>query len=188
MMLNLSHAPTLETERLLLRLPDERDFEPLADMYADPEVMTYLGGPVAKDITWRTLATFIGHWCLRGYGLFTVVEKQTGDFVGRVGLINPAGWPALEIGWAIRRHYWGVGMATESARAVISHEIPRLRPTRLISLVDERNTASSSVANKLGAIVCGKTEFMGSPTSIFAYSLPDAKLEATGEQQPAPRL
>lgn len=169
MFTQLTDFPTIETERLLLRVPNENDFAALAEMYADPNVMEFLGGPIERDVTWRTLATFIGHWCLLGYGLFSVIEKSSGKFVGRVGLINPDGWPALEIGWAIVSDYWGKGMATESSVAVIEHERARLRPKKLISLVDHRNDRSARVAGKLQGHNCGQTKFLGSPTDIYAY-------------------
>ena len=176
MLTNLELCPQLETDRLLLRLPNESDFEALAAMYADEEVMKFLGGPTPRDTTWRTLATFIGHWCLRGYGLFSVIEKESHNFIGRVGLINPEGWPALEIGWAICRPAWGKGYASEAARAVFDHEIPRLNPSRLISLVDHQNEASIRVAEKLDGKNCGTTTFNDSPTYVFAYGLPNAPL------------
>lgn len=180
MVSSLACLPEIETDRLVLRIPSECDFEPLADMYADEETMAFLGGKVAPDVSWRTLATFIGHWSLLGYGLFSVIEKHSDEFVGRVGLINPPNWPAMEIGWAIRRSSWGLGYATESARAVLNHEIARLRPNRLISLVDKCNKQSERVALKLGAQNCGTTEFLGSPTSVFAYSLPGFPLKSHG--------
>jgi len=55
----------------------------------------------------------IGHWTLRGYGTWAVERKSDGAFIGRVGLINPEGWPGLEVGWTLGKPYWGQGYATE---------------------------------------------------------------------------
>ena len=173
---NLNECPQLETERLLLRVPTADDFEPLAAIYGDAQTMEFIGGAMDKDFVWRTLATFIGHWCMTGYGLFSAIEKSTGAFVGRAGIINPHGWPAPEIGWVIARERWGEGFATEAARAILEHEVARIRPTRLISLVDERNERSRRVAEKLGARNGGTTEYLGAPTNVFVYGLPDAPL------------
>src|SRR5213595_906536 len=98
--------PTLETERLILRPWKPEDFEPYARFSADEESMRYLGRdgrPTDAAETWRTICLFIGHWYLRGYTLWAVEEKATGEFVGRVGPWKPEGWPDLEIGWADER-------------------------------------------------------------------------------------
>jgi RimJ/RimL family protein N-acetyltransferase len=80
-------------------------------MCADPEVMRYLGDgqpPNRKD-AWRQMALFIGHWALRGYGLWAIERKSDGRLIGRAGLWRPEGWPGLELGWALARASWGRG-------------------------------------------------------------------------------
>src|SRR2546422_785521 len=112
--------PALETERLILQPWKPEDFEPYARFSADEESMRYLGRdgrPTDAAETWRTICLFIGHWYLRGYTLWAVEEKASGEFVGRVGPWKPEGWPDLEIGWAVDRSRWGRGYATEAARA-----------------------------------------------------------------------
>ena len=96
-------TPSLETSRLRLRQFAESDLDDYASMCADPEVMRYVGdrGPLSRDDTWRQLAMLVGHWALRGYGMWAVEELGSGAFVGRVGLHYPEGWPEPEIGWAI---------------------------------------------------------------------------------------
>src|SRR6266581_3949526 len=92
--------PALETERLILRPWKPDDFEPYARFSADEESMRYLGRdgrPTDAAETWRTICLFIGHWYLRGYTLWAVEEKATGEFVGRVGPWKPEGWPDLEV-------------------------------------------------------------------------------------------
>jgi RimJ/RimL family protein N-acetyltransferase len=99
--------PTLDTERLLLRQVREEDLDAYARMMADPEVRRYLDGRViGREEAWRELAAWLGHWQLRGYGLWAVELKATGDFVGRVGLYSPEGWPGLEVGRALTRQQW----------------------------------------------------------------------------------
>src|SRR5262245_54973412 len=112
---------TLETDRLALRMLREPDFESYAAMCADPEVMRYIGDGQAlvRAMACRNLAMMIGHWSLRGYGLWAVEERTTGALVGRVGFWNPDGWPGFELGWMLRRSSWGQGYATEAARAVL---------------------------------------------------------------------
>src|SRR5207253_7997909 len=96
---------TLETPRLLLRMLRESDLDAYAAMLADPEVMRHLGDgrPLSRPEAWRNLALMVGHWQLRGYGLWAAEERATGALVGRIGLWNPEGWPGLEVGWTLRR-------------------------------------------------------------------------------------
>src|SRR5205823_1048178 len=109
------------TERLLLRQFLEADVDLYSRMCADPETMRYIGDgrTLTREETWRAVAGVLGHWVLRGYGLYAVEEKATGQFVGRIGIINPEGWPGMEVGWLIGRQHWNLGYATEGARAVI---------------------------------------------------------------------
>ena len=81
--------PTLETERLILREWREDDFEPFAAIYADEAQARYIGGVETRDNAWRRMAAIIGHWRLRGYGLWVVAPKETGGFVGWAGCWNP---------------------------------------------------------------------------------------------------
>jgi RimJ/RimL family protein N-acetyltransferase len=97
----------IETERLLLRAWRPDDFEDFARMSVDPDVMRYIanGQPATRSQAWRTMAVFVGHWALRGYGLWAAEERCTGKFVGRIGLWKPEGWPGLEVGWLLDRAY-----------------------------------------------------------------------------------
>src|ERR1700686_1440993 len=95
---------TLETERLLLRWLREDDFKQYAKMCRDPEVMGFLGGERITDIEFcRQRASFLGHWYFRGYGIWAVEEKSTGNLIGRIGFLRLIGWPACEWGWTLTR-------------------------------------------------------------------------------------
>lgn len=143
--------PHLQTERLLLRGWRQSDLDAFAAFYADPDVMRYLSGePLARNDTWRNMAVAAGHWVLRGYGLWVVERKSDGAVIGRVGLINPEGWPGLEVGWTLGKAYWGQGYATEAARAAMTFGFLTQDVDRLISLIDPENKASQAVAHRLG--------------------------------------
>ena len=108
--------PRLETERLIMREWRNSDLDAMAAILVDPKVMRYLSGePLVRNDAWRNLASAAGHWVLRGYGTWAVERKSDGALIGRVGLIQPEGWPGLEVGWTLGRPYWGQGYATESA-------------------------------------------------------------------------
>lgn len=143
--------PQLQTERLLLRGFTQEDFEDYARLHADPEVMRYISGnPVSRTDAWRGLAVMIGHWALRGYGMWGVERKSDGVFVGRVGLWNPEGWPGLEVGWTLGREFWGQGYATEAARAATDFAFITQDISRLLSVIDVDNLPSQHVAERLG--------------------------------------
>ena len=117
----------MHTERLVLRGFTHDDFEPFATIVSDPEVVRYLddGAPISREDCWRGMALFIGHWHLRGYGWWAVEDRRSGEFLGRIGLYNPEGWPGIEVGWLLRRDAWGAGLATEGR-----HRGARLRVRR----------------------------------------------------------
>lgn len=142
--------PCLETERLLMREWRASDFETFASVYADAEVTRFLGGVMERNDAWRALASGIGHWALRGYGTWAVERKSDGALIGRVGLINPEGWPGLEVGWTLNKPYWGGGYATEAAKAALRYAFLTQPVDRMISCIDPENTSSQAVAKRIG--------------------------------------
>ena len=110
---------TLETERLILRPPVEADLDGWAALHADEDSARFIGGPLERAAAWRAMAAMTGSWWLRGLGMFSVVEKATGRWIGRLGPWQPEGWPGTEVGWGLRREAWGRGFATEGAAAAI---------------------------------------------------------------------
>jgi RimJ/RimL family protein N-acetyltransferase len=110
-------------------------------MCADPEVMRYVGerGVLSREEAWRQMATLAGHWHLQGFGMWAVEELATGEFVGRVGLHYPEGWPDREVAWALARPFWGRGYGTEAARAALDEAFGPLDWSRVISLIDLAN-------------------------------------------------
>src|SRR5690348_2404109 len=125
--------PRLETDRLILRGMREGDFETWAAFMADPEVMRYLGGPLVRTDAWRTIAMTLGHWELRGYGMWAVERKSDGALMGRVGMLNPEGWTGLEVGWTLGRPFWGQGYATEAAQAAMRYAFLTQPVQRVVS-------------------------------------------------------
>ena len=159
----------IETERLVLRMFRESDTDAYAEMVADPEVMRFLGGkPVSRAEAWRNMAMIVGHWHLRGYGMWAVEEKESGEMVGRVGCWEPEGWPQLEVGWTLRRSFWGRGYATEAARASLNYAFTKLGQTRVISLIAPENLNSIRVAERLGERPEGEWEINGTKVTIYA--------------------
>jgi RimJ/RimL family protein N-acetyltransferase len=166
-------GPVLETDRLTLRMWREEDFEPYAEMCADPEIMRYLGGKTLNRLeAWRHMAFFIGHWDLLGYGHWAVEEKGSGRFAGRVGFLNPADWPGFEIGWTLGRNFWGKGYATEAAARALQFAFDDLDRNHVISLIHPDNKASIRVAERLGEELEGNTELLGHDILIYGIDRP----------------
>lgn len=156
----------LETDRLLLRAPVPDDAELLAPMYADPEVMRFVGDgrPLTRGETERSVKRMIQRWEADGFGLFTTVRKEDAAVIGRVGLLvwNAETWEPttraeaqdgrteVEVGYTLGRDYWGLGYATEAAGAVRDYALRELGADRLIALIIHGNAASENVARKLG--------------------------------------
>ena len=164
---------TLETDRLKLREWRNEDFDSYAELCADPEVMRFIGGkPIDRLEAWRQFAFHVGHWELRGYGHWIVEEKSSSKLVGRVGFLNPVGWPAFEIGWTLKREFWGRGYASEAARRALQYGFNELDKPHIISLIHPDNTASIQVAKRLGETVEGKTELFGHDVLIYGIDRP----------------
>jgi RimJ/RimL family protein N-acetyltransferase len=157
------------SDRLLLRMFRESDLDAYAEMCGDAEVMRYLGDghTFTRAEAWRNMAMVIGHWQLRGFGLWAVEERGTGSLIGRVGCWQPEGWPGLEVGWALRRQFWGRGYATEAALRAVEFAFNHLGQDRVISLIQPENSGSVAVAMRLGMSFDGYTEVMRQPVLMY---------------------
>ncbi len=156
--------PILETERLRLRPLRGSDFEDYAALYADPEVVRYLGGgpePWDRGRSWRHMAFQKGHWDLAGIGMWAVEHRETGAFVGLIGFAAPEGWPGFEIAWTLSRRWWRQGYATEGARAALDYAFTILKKDRVISLIHPDNAASIRVAGRIGEKLQGRIQHLG---------------------------
>lgn len=178
----MQSIPELDTPRLLLRGPKDGDFEPFARFYQS-EASRTVGGPVSEELAWRNFASLWGHWILRGYGRWTVQERESGRVVGNIGLWNPVGWPEPEIGWTLFEEGQGKGYAQEAARAARSYAYETLGWDTLISAIASDNLASLAVAKRLGArrdggFEHGRFGFL----EVWRHLSPQELLANSGEQ------
>ncbi len=155
----------VETERLMLRPPAAEDFDAFAAFCADPVAMQHLGGVQVPSVAWRSLAALTGSWQLLGYSMFSVIEKDSGRWVGRVGPWQPHGWPGTEVGWSISPACWGRGYAPEAARAAIDWAFAALGWQEVIHTIAPDNRNSQAVARKLGARVL-RTAVLPPPNEV----------------------
>ena len=154
----------LETERLLLRIPETGDADGYVEVFSDPQVLTFLGiDPASPEDAAIGIDRMRRHWERHGIGLFSVVRKGDEQLLGRVGFLlwDPARWVSAmredvdgeletEIGWTLGSEHWGRGYATEAATVCRDWALGELGLTRLVSLIAPGNTASIRVAAKIG--------------------------------------
>jgi mannosidase alpha-like ER degradation enhancer 2 len=121
--------------------------------------MRYLGGKAySRSEAWRHLAFLIGHWHLRGYGHWAVEEKTSGKLAGRIGFLNPEGWPGFEIGWTLGRSFWGKGYAIEGARRALDYAFTQLDQAHVISLIHPQNReVRAAIIGRVLGVLCHVT-------------------------------
>jgi RimJ/RimL family protein N-acetyltransferase len=141
----------IETERLILRPTAADDFDGWAAFMADEDAARFIGGRQPRAAAWRGFLTMAGAWQIQGFAMFSVIEKSSGRWIGRIGPWMPEGWPGSEVGWGIVREALGKGYATEAATAAIDWAFDHLGWIEVIHTIDPENLASIAVARKLGS-------------------------------------
>lgn len=145
-------APTLQTERLTLRMPRLDDFEPRAAFYATDR-SAHEGGPLSRVQAWRIWASEVGQWPLMGYGPFSVDDRASGAYLGEVGIYHAAEYPAPELGWFVTPEAEGRGIAYEAARAVMAWARDSLGWATITNIVEPANTRSIALGLRLGGVI-----------------------------------
>ncbi|MEM8697300.1 MAG: GNAT family N-acetyltransferase [Pseudomonadota bacterium] len=164
--------PQIETDRLLLRAPCADDFSVYRGFYADADASSSYGGPLDPGMAWRRLAADLGHWELRGFGMWSVVERASGDMVGGCGLVWPESWPRHELTWWIVSAARRSGFAFEASRAIVGFAYRQWKWPQVETHMDDDNDAARRLAEKLGGTVIAREPFPdGQERNI--YRLPD---------------
>ena len=96
-----------------------------------------------------------GAWSIQGFGMFSVIEKSSQRWIGRLGPWQPEGWPGTEVGWGLLRDAWGQGYASEGSAAAIDWAFDHLGWTEVIHTIAPDNVASQNVARRLGSGLIG---------------------------------
>jgi RimJ/RimL family protein N-acetyltransferase len=147
----VSQGPAIETARLILRPPVAEDFDGFCAFHADEAVMRHLGGVQSPPMVWRIMRMVAGCWALDGFSMFSVIEKATGKWIGRIGPIYPHQWPGREVGWGLLSAFWGKGYALEASAAGMDYAFDRLGWDEVIHTIAPDNSASAAVAQRLGS-------------------------------------
>ncbi len=147
-------APGLATDRLVLRRWRESDLAPFAALNSDPVVMEHYPSPLSRAESDAMVARIEAHFAAHDFGLFAVEVRDTGEFIGYVGLwptdFDAAFTPAVEVGWRLARTSWGHGFATEAARAAVVDGFERLGLDEIVSFTALLNERSWCVMERLG--------------------------------------
>ena len=146
---------TLETARLLLRPTALDDLDRWAELMGHDEAARFIGGVQPKPTVWRGVMAMAGAWALTGVAMFSVIEKSTGRWLGRIGPWAPEGWPGTEVGWTLHRDAQGKGYAIEAATAAMDYAVDVLGWDDIIHSIDPANAPSQHVAIKLGSTLRG---------------------------------
>jgi ribosomal-protein-alanine N-acetyltransferase len=172
----MSEPSIIETERLELRPLTMDDLDALALIYRDPEVRKYFPeGTLTYEQTREELEWIIeAYYGQYGFGLWATTHKQTNEFIGRCGLLpwTIDGRSEVEVAYLLAKAYWGQGLGTEAARAILAYGFEQLHLSRLICLIDPANEASINVAVKVGMCLEREAEIDGEPTLIYSVVQP----------------
>ena len=174
----------LETERLLMRRLLPADLEDLYALYRDPEIRRFFPeGTLTYEETKEELEWFLnGHPDHPELGLWATIHKETDRFAGRCGLLP---WtieqrPEVEVAYLLAREYWGRGLGTEAATALVHHGIERLHLSRLICLILPGNQASLRVARNIGMSLERKLRDEHGPFLLYSMAAPPVVPESCG--------
>lgn len=169
-------VPTLTTARLTLRPTREDDF-PAMLAYNDSPRARFAGGTRDRQTVWRALLANIGHWALRGFGLYAVDDRD-GVFVGRVGVIRHDGWPEPELGWHLFDGFEGRGFGHEAAHAARGDYHARISSNPVISMIVPENARSIALARRLRARFeradAGEGKPFDTPFHVYRHPAPGA--------------
>jgi len=161
----------IETRRLILRPFTSDDLDAFASMNADPEVMPYITGtPQTRAQTQMRLNAILDHWEQHGFGVCAVVDKSSRSVAGFCGLQYLDNTSEIEVGYRFAKQFWGMGLASEAARASLHYGFEVLRLDRIVAVVHPQNVASQSVVEKIGLRYVKDARFYNADVEYYALS------------------
>jgi RimJ/RimL family protein N-acetyltransferase len=167
-------APTLETERLILRQYRREDFRANLQIVGDDEVMRHVGGlGISAEDCWRRLSAMVGSWQLLGFGGWAVIRRSDDKLIGMVSLFN--GWRDMvpqfgdepEMGWIFAAEVHGQGLASEACVAVLAWADEALQPVPIWAIIAPENAPSIRLAERLGFERLADSVYKNEPTLVL---------------------
>lgn len=163
----------LETARLRLERPTEKDGPALRGLWRDEQVQSFLGGAVSERVAGERFAGILAHWREHGYGMYVVRRKPSGEPVGLCGLSRLG--EEVEVAYKFWPHFWGRGYATESAAACLGYGFRALDLERIVGIAQEANAGSRRVLEKIGMRHERGVVMWGFPQRVYAINGPEWK-------------
>lgn len=160
----------LETQRLVFRQWQRKDFPIFKEYFADAMLARFVGGTKTPEESWRLMASYIGHYELLGFSYLALQEKSSQQLIGTVGLWNSEPWPEPELGYWLLPGFQGKGFAFEAGLAVKEFALHHLKLNSLVSYIDADNGSSISLAQKLGAKFDATIQLLDfGPHEVYRY-------------------
>lgn len=164
--------PEIETRRLVLKGPEPEDYPDFRATFTSYR-SRFMGGPLNKYETWMLYAAEIGHWQIRGYGMWMIHDKQTMETYGMAGGWFPAGWPEREIAWIIWPDKAGHGYALEATHAARKYFYDEQGWEGAVSYLDPKNLDSIRLAERLGAKKDKTAATIDGSDAVYRHPSPD---------------
>ncbi len=171
-----TRPPVLTTSRLVLRAHALGDFDAMMALWGDPEVTRFLGNvPFTREESWSRFLRYFGLWPALGFGYFVVTDRQSGSFLGEVGLadfkrqISPSLDGFAEAGWVLAQEAWGKGIAREALGAVLSWYSSQSAPRPVACIMNADHHASRRVAEQSGFVEVARTQYKEVSALVFHH-------------------
>jgi RimJ/RimL family protein N-acetyltransferase len=169
--------PVIETRRLILRGPEPGDYPNFKATFTSYRAR-FIGGPLNPYEAWMLYAAEIGHWHIRGYGMWMIQDRRSDKTYGMAGGWKPSMWPEAELGWVIWPEAAGNGIALEATHAARKYFYTRLGWTGAVSYIDPKNLDSIRLAERLGAVKDPDAATIDGNDAVYRHPSP-AKLDGT---------
>ncbi|WP_420863831.1 GNAT family N-acetyltransferase [Algirhabdus cladophorae] len=175
--MTLAEIPVLETQRLVLRGPEAEDYPDFKATFSSYR-SRFMGGPLNAYEAWMLYAAEMGHWHIRGFGMWMIHDKETDATYGMAGGWQPAKWPEAEIAWIIWPDKAGKGYALEATSAVRDYYYAQKGWTTAVSYLDPKNLDSIRLAERLGATRDRQAATIDGSDAVYRHPSP-AELDGT---------
>jgi RimJ/RimL family protein N-acetyltransferase len=166
-------APTIDTERLRLRALTPDDVDNLAALYADPDVMRYVGNgqPLPRERAEFSVDRAVNYWWKEhNFGPWVIELRDTGEFVGRCTIQTLQDGPEVEVGYILAKPHWGKGYATEATRALLAYGFDTAGLNRIVAITYPENTPSQHVLEKAGLKFEKMAHYLDTEVCYFAIT------------------
>lgn len=164
--------PVIETRRLILRGPEPQDYPNFKATFSSYR-SRFMGGPLNPYEAWMLYAAEIGHWHIRGYGMWMIHDKDTDETLGMAGGWFPAAWPERELAWIIWPDKAGNGYALEATHAVRNYLFTQLGWEGAVSYVDPKNLDSIRLAERLGCVKDKEASTIDGNDAVYRHPSPE---------------